>query len=556
MGKIEAMIKLQGKTLSPGMGKGEAFVYRDVLTRHDEFYDIDEAQIDKELARFAEALIHITGVLDDLAEHVEEELDSNLAEVFRAHSMIVQDASLQAEVEKEIREEWVSAGSAVRTVFRHWERRFQSMEAEVARQKGDDIRDLARRLVSSLAGVRGHALEDIPPGCVLVANRLLPSDTIFMARSNVAAAVLEAGGAGSHAALFAHEIGLPCIAGLEGMLDNIMPGELVLVDADTAEAIVNPKQENETAFNEKQGQRNQSRANALENSRKPAVTKDGKPIKVYANVGCVTDTQVAMDNGAEGVGLYRIERAYLGRQLPPGVKALLKEMQVTLEPARGLPVYVRLLDVGADKPLPFLEQFAEINPSLGLRGIRFLEKYPELLQTQLDALLQLSADFDLHILVPMVTLPWDMKWVKELLNQIAMNKGISEVPRLGAMIETPAAALSARDIMKHADFLSFGTNDLTQYVFAADRENAAVDAYFDDTNDIIFRLQKMVHDDVPDVPLSVCGALACRSDCTARLLECGITTLSVAPPSIPEIKQAIRESGGAFEQVKQQGAAK
>ncbi len=538
-------IKLHGKMLAPGMGKGEAFVYRDVLKRHDEFYDIDEDQVDKELARWAEALKHISGVLDDLAEQVEEEMDSSLSEIFRAHSIIVQDASLNDEVVKEIREELVSAGSAVRTVFRRWERRFQSMEAEVARQKGDDIRDLARRLVTSLSGVRGHTLESMPTGCVLVANRLLPSDTIFLARRQAAAAVLEVGGAGSHAALFAHEIGLPCIAGLEGMLENITPGEPVLVDADAAAVIISPKPEEEAAFDKKKEQREQIRAKALEKTRGPAVTRDGRSIKVYANVGGVADTQAAMDNGAEGIGLYRIERAYLGRQLPPSAKALLQEMQQTLEPAKGLPVYVRLLDVGADKPLPFLEQFSEINPSLGLRGVRFLKKYPELLQTQLDALLQLSASFDLHILVPMVTLPRDMKWVKNLLNQTAAKNGVSEVPPLGAMIETPAAALSARGIMEHADFLSFGTNDLTQYVFAADRENAAVDAYFDDKNDIIFRLQKMVHDDVPNAPLSVCGELAGRSAYTAKLLECGITTLSVAPPAIPEIKQAIRESGGA-----------
>jgi phosphoenolpyruvate-protein phosphotransferase len=538
-------IKLYGKTLSPGMGKGEAFVYRDVLTRQDEFYDIDEAQIDKELMRFTQALKHISGVLDDLAEHVEEEMDSNLSDVFRTHSIIVQDPSLHDEVEKEIREEWVSAGSAVRTVFRRWERRFQSMEAEVARQKGDDIRDLARRLVFSLAGVRGHALENMPDGCVLVANRLLPSDTIFLARRKVAAAVLEIGGAGSHAALFAHEIGVPCVAGLEGMLEHIMPSEIVLVDADAAEVIANPKREDEAAFDRKRDLREQSRVTAVEKSQEPAVTQDGRTIKVYANVGGVADTQAAMDNGADGIGLYRIERVYLGRQYPPSIKELLQEMQKTLEPAKGFPVYVRLLDVGADKPLPFLEPFTEINPSLGLRGIRFLEKYPDLLQTQLEALLQLSASFDLHILVPMVTLPHDMKWVKDLLNQIAAKNGVSNVPPLGAMIETPAVALSARGITEHAEFLSFGTNDLTQYVFAAGRENAAVDAYFDDTNDIIFRLLKMVHDDVPHVPLSVCGKLAGRSDYTAKLLEYGITTLSVAPPSIPEVKQAIRESGGA-----------
>ena len=538
------LIKLHGKTLSPGMGKGEAFIYRDVLKQPDEFYDIDEAALDKEVERFRKALKDISRVLDDLADHVEEEMDSSLSDVFRAHSIIVQDDSLQAEVEKEIREELVSAGSAVRTVFRRWERRFQSMEAEVARQKGDDIRDLARRLVYSLSGVRGHALENMPSGCVLVANRLLPSDTVFLARSKATAAILEIGGAGSHAALFAREIGLPCIAGLEGMLESIEPGELVLVDAEAAEAIVNPKQEDEAAFDKKRTQRMQGRAKALENSRGPAVTQDGRSIKVFANVGGEADTQAAMDNGAEGIGLYRIERAYLGRQHPPDASALFKEMQQTLAPARGLPVYVRLLDVGADKSLLFLEQFTENNPSLGLRGIRFLEKYPELLQTQLEALLQLSVDFDLHILVPMVTLPRDMHWVKDLLKHTAAENGVAVVPRLGAMIETPAAALSARGIMEYADFLSFGTNDLTQYVFATDRENASVDAYFDDTSDIIFRLLKIAHDDVPNVPLSVCGELAGRRDYTGRLLECGITTLSVAPPSIPDIKQAIRETGG------------
>ena len=165
---------------------------------------------------------------------------------------------------------------------------------------------------------------------------------------------------------------------------------------------------------------------------------------------------------------------------------LLAEMQHTLQPAEGLPVYVRLLDVGADKPLPFVEMSRESNPALGQRGIRFLWQYPELLHTQLDALMQLSLDHDLHILVPMVTLPHDMLAIRQALMEAAARAETSGLPKLGAMIETPAAALTAPDIMKHADFLSFGTNDLTQYSFAADRENTAVDSYFDDTHDASF----------------------------------------------------------------------
>jgi len=531
---------LRGKMLSPGWGGGEVFVYRDILTRFDEFYDIDDADAEEELKRLDRALVRISDDLSVLAGRVEREIDAELSVVFRAHLSVVQDRSLRAEIEKEIKEDLVSAGSSVRTVFRRWERRFRSMKTEIARQKGDDMRDLARRLVSALAGVHAHALADIPRGSVLVANRLLPSDTVFLARNMAAAALLEVGGKGSHAALFAREIGLPCVAGFPDLLDTVPEGSFVIVNADDSQAIVNPTAKQREAFRGIREQREQMIAQARGRARGPAVTASGKQIAVLANVGDAEDTRVAVENGADGVGLYRLEHAYLGHQKPPNMTELLVEMQRTLQPAEGLPVYVRLLDVGADKPLPFLEMPRESNPSLGLRGIRFLWEYQELLHTQLDALIQLSSDHDLHVLVPMVTLPRDMRVVKEALRQAAARAKTSDLPKLGAMIETPAAALTAPEIMEHADFLSFGTNDLTQYTFAADRENAAVDSYFDDTHDVIFRLISMVHGDVPHVPLSICGELASRTEATSRLVECGITSLSVVPPSIPVVKESVR----------------
>jgi phosphoenolpyruvate-protein kinase (PTS system EI component) len=274
----------------------------------------------------------------------------------------------------------------------------------------------------------------------------------------------------------------------------------------------------------------------------PAVTSDDVPISVLANVASADDTEKAMLNGAEGVGLYRLERAYLGRVVPPNTDELLHEMRETLEPARGCPVCVRLLDIGTDKPLPFLRFLAETNPSLGRRGIRMLREYPELLNTNLRAMLELARDFDLRFLVPMVTLPDDVAGVKGHLRQLACDLGVSPLPMLGAMIETPAAALSARELVEHVDFLSFGTNDLTQYAFAADRENAAVEGYFNDAADVIFRLLRITHDDVPDVPLSVCGELAGRPKYIAKLLRCGIRTLSVAPPLVSIVKEAVRNA--------------
>ena len=518
-----------------------------MLTRLDKFYDIDDSQIDEELKRLKRAVERSTDDLNVLASRVKKEMDSGLSAVFHAHVAMLQDPSLTTEIEKEIRDEWVSAESAVKVVLRRWERRFRSMEAEVARQKADDVQDLARRLVFSLMGIQAHALEKLPPGSVLVATRMLPSDTIFLARRAASAALVEAGGMASHAALFAREIGLPCVSGLANILEIVPADADALVDADAAEVVINPNQEQKAVFRARRERQEHARMTAQARSHEPAVTKDGTVVSVLANVGCKDDTVLAIENGAEGVGLYRIEQAYLGRQEPPDTAALLEEMRRVLELAKGLPVCVRLLDVGADKPLPFMESLNEANPALGRRGIRFLLKYPDLLQTQLDALLQLSSEFDLSILVPMVTLPRDMKSVKELLTETAQQSHAS-LPKLGAMIETPAAAFGAREIAQYADFLSFGTNDLTQYTFAADRENAAVDAYFDDTHDVIFRLLKTAHDDAPDVPLSLCGELAGRPECTSRILRCGIASLSVAPPLIPMIKEAVRQSSSRSDQ--------
>ena len=545
MNGTETTMTLSGKTLSPGLGEGQIFVYRDVLTRFDEFYDIDDTQVDDELERLDRALLRISDDLSILAERVEKEIDSELSGVFRAHLAMVQDPSLRKEVEKQITDELVSAGSAVRTVFRRWERRFQSMEADVAKQKSDDMRDLARRLVSALAGVHAHALANIPRGSVLVAKRLLPSDTVFLARNTATAALLELGGKGSHAALFAREMGLPCIAGIRGLLDAVSEDSFAVVNADEAQVIINPTAEQKKFFHAKEARQTRTSAKARERAHEPAVTANGTRIAVLANVGDAEDTRLAVENGADGVGLYRLEQAYLGRQKPPSAEELFEEMQETLERAKGLPVYVRLLDVGADKPLPFLEMPRERNPSLGQRGIRFLREHPELLHTQLDALLQLSSDFDLHILVPMVTLPRDIEAVNQVLKELSSKGATSRMPKVGAMVETPAAALTAPEIVKYSEFLSFGTNDLTQYSFAADRENEAVDVYYDDIHDVIFRLIRTVHDDVPDVPLSICGELAGRSEAVSSLVECGITSVSVVPTLIPVIKEAVRRCGKA-----------
>ena len=533
---------IQGTPISPGLSEGTVHVHRSLLGSLDAPEDVGQHDVEEEFSRLDVATLRISDDLLALAVRVEKEIDSRLADVFGAHQLMLADSSLKEELRREITDNLVSASSAVKTVFLRWEERFLLMESQIARDKGDDIRDISIRLRNALAGITIHPLEEIPRGSVLVTSRLLPSDTVFLADRFASAVLLEHGSAGSHAALFAREMGLPCISGLPNLLATVPCDAFVLVDADTGTVTVHPQEKHKAVFRKKVARAERARRLARKHALSPAVTRDGVTISVLANVGCRDDTEVAMSNGAEGVGLYRMERAYLGRVVPPSADELLAEMRQTLEAAASRVVCVRLLDIGADKPLPFMKFLAEANPSLGRRGIRYLREYPELLATHLRAVLELAREFDVRLLIPMVTLPDDVAVVKDSLVKLASQLQISSLPKLGAMVETPAAALSAREIAEHVDFLSFGTNDLTQYAFAADRENAAVERYFNDAADVIFRFLRIARDDVPGVPLSLCGELAGRPEHIPRILQCGIRTLSVAPPLVPIVKETIRDS--------------
>jgi phosphoenolpyruvate-protein phosphotransferase len=542
MSERQAALILRGKSISPGLAEGLTYVHRDRLHLPDAPVSIETKDVDGEVRHLEVSTAAITEDLLALATRVEREMDANLAAVFDAHQQMLNDPVLKAELRVEIRGNLVSARSAVKSVFLRWERRFLEMESRMGQQKGADMRDISNRLSSELAGIHIHPLEKIPSGSVLVARRLLPSDTVFLAKCSAAAVLLENGHAGSHAALFVRAMGLPCITNIRDILTAVPANVHALVNADLGDVLLSPTEADEARFRHATAERSQVFAAALARAREPAMTRDGVAIAVLANAGCREDVERAMKNGADGIGLYRTEQMYLGRTEPPDADELLSEMREALEPAKGKPVCVRLLDVGADKPLPYIGFLAETNPALGRRGIRLLNRHRQLMETQLRMILTLADDFDMSILIPMVTLPDDLAAVREDLVRIGAERGGGALPRLGAMIETPAAALSVRDIAPQVDFISFGTNDLTQYAFAADRDNAAVEMYFNDSSAVIFRLLQIARDDAPRMPLAICGELAGRAAHVAKLLRCGIRTLSVAPPLIPLIKEAVRSS--------------
>ncbi len=444
------------------------------------------------------------------------------------------------EFDTELRGSLTTAAEAVKGVFRKWEAKFAAIQDETLRERADDVLDLARRVLRQLEGAEAFGLAAVPAGSVLVTQRLLPSDVIAFSPYDVKAIVVESLGQGSHAAVLAREKNIPILAGLPGLLSQIRLGDEVLVDAFREALIISPKRETRSEFDQRLDKYRASLFTCKGDCSKPAITRDGQTISVEANLAAHVGGDTVMENGADGVGLFRIEELYFAREMPPSEEELFSELQRLVAPLREKPVTIRLLDVGGDKAIPSLRLPFELNPLLGKRGVRLLLAYPQLARIQIKTLLRLSQSQDIRILVPMVTLERDMQQVRELLVTVAHEMAIENLPPLGAMIETPAAALTAGQIVKHADFLSVGTNDLTQYTMVAGRDNATVSDYYEETHPSMLRLLRIIIEEAAGKPVSICGELAGREEVIPTLLEIGFRALSISPPLIPTTKQLIR----------------
>lgn len=544
----EINTRIAGQATSPGLVMGRAFVHRNLLEKLSAPRAISERQVGTEHDRVDRALETVLEDLKVSAFRIEAHSGPKLAAIFGAHEAMLQDASLREEIRTQIEHELVGAAQAIAHVFHRWQERFRGKPQEMLRERADDLADLEGRLLREIAGVKTTVLERMPPGRILVAHRLLPSETVALPQREVAGIVLEFGGPGSHAALLARALGIPTVAQIPDATARITGGQDLIVDGFAGEVILSPDSATRVHFSERirTVQTDMLRARRL--AVQPARTADGVEVAVMANVGGREDVIAAAENGADGIGLYRIEQFYLSRNTPPSEADLLAELRAVFEPLGRKPITVRLLDLGADKPVSFLNFPAEDDPFLGRRGVRLLLQYPDLLDTQFNALLEFSRDHELRILVPMVTLAEEMAEVRRHLQAVADRAGFAKLPPLGAMIETPAAALTIRDIVQHADFLSIGTNDLTQFTMAAGRENPLVNDYFIENHPAVLRLIAIVAEEAGDTPVSICGELAARHNCLPTMFDLGVRSLSVAPPLVPSVKETVRQSavrGGA-----------
>lgn len=533
--------QLIGRGISPGYVSGNAYIYKDILERDYNLYPISEQETEKEYKRISQAFKKTHHDLTILTRSVERELDKDLADIFRSHKMILKNPSLLKDIKVELEKECVNAEHIIKTVFTRYQYNLSSLEHSFLRERADDIADLAKRLIQSLLGVE-NLLETVPPDIILIAKRLSPSDIVFLRKKSILGIVVEFCGTDSHSAILARGMGIPVISGITNVLEQIENGEELLLDGITGRVILQHDEKQKEDFNQHNREYNKVLVDAKKACRDPAITRDGMHISVMANICCYEDAHLARKNGADGIGLYRLEQLYLDQKTLPTEHELTKKLRLSLKPVENLPITVRLLDVGADKAIPYLNYAHEYNLLFSRRGVRLLLDYRELMSSQINALLKLSGEFSLRIIVPMVTLAEDMKQVREMTEILAKQLGINKIPPLGAMIETPAAALCAAEIAQYAEFFSIGTNDLTQYVMAAGREEEFMSQYYIQNHPAVLELMRQVCQAVPDYEIEICGELAGNPNAIPGLLKMGIKHLSVFPLCIPVIKEVIRNS--------------
>ncbi len=532
--------RLTCRSISPGLGIGKAWVVGDVLKWGGSHAAIIERDIEGELLRLSRSFEEALAELDLRARRIEAEFDSALAGIFRAHGEMLREIFTSGEFEREMRESLLSAEAVVRRVLKRWYKRFEAVENQTVRQRADDVLDLGRNLIRRLRGDSDDGAAAIPPDSILVVERLLPSDVVALPKGKVAAVVVATLGQGSHAALLAREKGIPTVTGVPDLLSLVGAGTELLVDGFAGSLIIAPDPPTRDEFQERLATWRAALVRCRSSCHEPAITRDGQRVRIEANIGLEDDVAAAVDSGADGVGLLRIEQLYFARQTPPSEDELFTDLERMIAPFGERPVTIRLLDAGGDKPLSYLALPRGPNPVLGQRGVRLLLEYPQVVRTQMGAILRLSREHFVRALIPMVTLEDDIRQMREAFDALRREHDIANPPPFGAMIETPAAALSIPRLAEHVDFFCVGTNDLAQYTLAAARDDAAVNDYYLDGHESVLRLLAIVAAEASGRPVTICGELAGREAQIPQLLKLGFRDLSVAPNLIPTTKDLVR----------------
>ncbi len=539
------MISIQGKGVSTGVAMGPLYYYQRAKSVIRRITVVDAAA---EWDRFKAAQKKAIEQLGELYEKALKEAGEEAAFLFETHQMMAEDDDYVEAIEGLIKEEKLNAEAAVTDTAAQFADMFAQMEDTYMQARAADVKDVSGRIIGILTGVVQGGI-DSPVPVILAADDLAPSETVQLDKSKILAFVTEGGSGSSHTAILARTMGIPAIIGVGDQLKPEYEGRDCIVDGATGTVILDADEATKAVMMAKREEQ-LKRQKLLEQLKgQPNVTRDGQSIKVFCNIGNPEDVPVVLSNDGGGVGLFRSEFLYLNCSDYPSEDYQFEAYKKVLSDMGGKEVVIRTLDIGADKQIDYFEMPKEENPALGNRALRICLNRPEIFKTQLRALYRASAFGKLGIMFPMVTSVWEVKEAKKMCEQVkkeltAEGKPFADDVQIGIMIETPAAAVMSDRLAKLVDFFSCGTNDLTQYTLACDRQNNDLGRFFNPHHPAVLRLLKMVCDNAHKngVWVGICGELGADLELTETFLSIGIDELSVSPRSVLPLRQKIRET--------------
>ncbi len=536
------MIRLQGKGVSGGVAAGPLYFYR---RGNGEIERREVADTAAELARFEEARKTAMEQLGALYEKALAEVGEESAQLFESHQLMLDDLDYVESVQGMV-EGGLSAEAAVADTAEIFAEMFANMDDAYMQARAADVRDISGRVVGILTGaVAGGIDSDVP--VVLASDDLAPSETVQLDKSKILGFVTRGGSGNSHTAILARTMGIPAICSVGDALEDGFEGREVIIDGQTGEIVFDADAAARDRLLKKQAKERALKELLEKLKGQPNVTIDGRSVMVYCNIGSPEDVDAVLQNDGGGIGLFRSEFLYLQNNDYPTEEQQFQAYKTVAERMGGKRVIIRTLDIGADKQADYFQLDHEENPAMGLRAIRICLTRPEVFRTQLRALYRASAYGKIAIMFPMITSVWEVQEIKRICANVReelMREGVpmADYVELGIMIETPASVMLSDRLAKEVDFFSVGTNDLTQYTLAVDRQGQSLDRFFDAHHPAVLRMLKMAADNAhaAGIWIGICGELGADVSLTETFLAIGIDELSVSPSSVLPLRSTVR----------------
>lgn len=537
------MEQIFGKGVSKGVAAGPISFYRrasGVIPRHE------VSDTAAELERFRAARETAKEQLAKLYDKALAEAGEDAAMLFEAHQMMLDDLDFVESIEGMIENDRVNAEAAVSDTGAQFAEMFAAMDDSYMQARAADIRDISARVIGILTGEgESGIVSDVP--CIVAADDLAPSETVQLDKALILGFITAGGSANSHTAILARTMGIPAIISAGDALQPEMEGKYAIIDGQTGEAVIEPDDAERERLLKKQAKEKALKELLDQLKGKPNVTKDGRNVMVYCNIGSPADIDAVLQNDGGGIGLFRSEFLYLQGSDYPTEDEQFKAYKTVAERMGGRRVIIRTLDIGADKQADYFHLDKEENPAMGLRAIRICLTRPEVFRTQLRALYRASAYGKIAIMFPMITSVWEVQEIKRICRNIRAELAEEGVPmadkvELGIMIETPAAVMMSAELAHEVDFFSVGTNDLTQYTLAVDRQGVGLDRFFDAHHPAVLRMLRMAAENAhkAGIWIGICGELGADAELIETFLSMGIDELSVSPSAVLPLWSAIR----------------